>query len=334
MRVFSNTRYCLYFGGQLISQSGTWMQSVAISWLAYKMTGSAFLLATVGLSSQLPSLLTMPIAGVLVDRFNRHKVVTITQTIAMLQAGVLAALTLTHQLQLWHLIALGVWSGIVSGFDMPSRSAFVIGLVDSKADLPAAIAMNSTLMNATRMIGPALAGFIVSSVGEGMCFLINALSYIAVIIALLFIRGHFDPPKAEAASIKEELFDGWRYVWKTSTLRALIGLMAIFGLGGMAYALLLPVFVKQIGGNADTLGYLMSASAVGSIAGALLLAQRKQIVGPGQVDHASIFCICSRHNHLFPHQQLLARRHSARLYGFQHDDSDGGSQHDLAVCCP
>src|SRR5262249_39739235 len=149
LRVFSNTRYCLYFGGQLISQSGTWMQMVASSWLAYKLTGSAFLLATVGMSSQLPSLTIMPLAGVLVDRFNRHQIVLVTQIVAMMQAAVLATLTLTHQLQLWHLIILGVWSGIVNGFDMPSRSAFVFGLVENKGDLPAAIAMNSTLMNIT-----------------------------------------------------------------------------------------------------------------------------------------------------------------------------------------
>lgn len=282
MRVLSTPRYLLYFGGQLISQSGTWMQAVATSWLAYKMTGSAFLLAAVGLSSQLPSLLTMPLCGVLADRFNRHKLVIITQIVAMLQAAVLAALTLTHQLQLWHLIALGLWSGVVSGFDMPSRSAFVVGLVDSKQDLPAAIAMNSTLMNATRMIGPAIAGFIVSEWGEGMCFLINALSYIAVIVALFFIKGHFDPPKEKVSTIKDELFDGFRYVWNTAPLRALISMMAVFGLGGMAYANILPVFVTEIHGNANTLGYLMSASAVGSLMGAILLSQRKEVRGLGK----------------------------------------------------
>jgi MFS family permease len=283
LRVFSNPRYCLYFGGQLISQSGTWMQAVATSWLAYKMTGSAFLLAAVGMSSQLPALLVMPLAGVLVDRFNRHKVVIITQAVAMVQAAVLAALTLTHQLHLWHLIVLGIWSGIVAGFDMPSRSAFVIGLVESKADLPATIAMNSSLMNVTRLIGPAIAGFIVSSMGEGMCFLLNSVSYIAVIVALLFIRGNFAPPSDRASSsILHEIEDGFRYVWSTQPLRALLLMLATFGLGGMAYMLLLPVFVKQIGGNANTLGYMMSASAVGSLAGALLLAQRGTVVGLGK----------------------------------------------------
>ncbi|MBX9688332.1 MAG: MFS transporter [Candidatus Obscuribacterales bacterium] len=282
LRVFSNPRYCLYFAGQLISQSGTWMQMLASSWLAYKLTGNAFLLAAVGLSSQLPSLLTMPIAGVLVDRFDRHRVVLITQIFAMLQAAVLAALVLTNQLQIWHLIALGVWSGVISGFDMPSRSAFVVGLVENRADLPAAIAMNSTLMNATRMIGPALAGFVVSTMGEGFCFLLNALSYIAVILAMLAIRGDFSPSKQGSGSIKAELMDGLQYVWNTVPLRALISLLAFFGLGGMAYALLLPVFVKQIGGDANTLGYLMSASAVGSLLGALLLARRRGVVGLGK----------------------------------------------------
>jgi MFS family permease len=185
-------------------------------------------------------------------------------------------------LQLWHLIALGVWSGVVSGFDMPSRSAFVVGLVDSKADLPAAIALNSTLMNATRMIGPALAGFIVASAGEGMCFLINALSYIAVIAALFFIRGDFNPPKAaKTASVRAEMVDGLKYVWDTIPLRALILMMAFYCLGAMAYASIMPVFVKEIHGDAKTLGFLMSSSAVGSLVGAILLANRKQVLGLG-----------------------------------------------------
>jgi len=255
---------------------------VASSWLAYKLTGSAFLLATVGMSSQLPSLITMPLAGVLVDRFNRHQIVLVTQIVAMMQAAVLATLALTHQIHLWHLLVLGVWSGIVNGFDMPSRSAFVFGLVENKSDLPAAIAMNSTLMNITRLIGPALAGFIVASFGEGMCFLVNAVSYLAVIVALLFIRGQFAPPRVRTTSIKQELFDGLHYVWQLMPLRALILMLAIFGLGGMAYVLLLPVFVKEIGGDAHTLGYLMSASAVGSLLAALMLAQRKQVPGLGR----------------------------------------------------
>lgn len=281
-RVFTSPKYCLYFGGQLISQSGTWMQMVALSWLAYRLTGSAFLLASVGLSSQLPSLLIMPFAGVIVDRFNRHKVVLFTQVAAMLQAGVLAYLALTHQVQIWHLIALGVWSGIATGFDMPSRSAFVVSLVESKEDLAPAIAMNSTLMNVTRLIGPALAGFIVSAFGEGVCFLINALSYIAVIGALLMIRGNFNPQPREKASVLLELKAGIQYVKETPPVRALLLMLAFFSLGGMAYTLLMPVFVKEIGGNANTLGYLMSASAVGSIMGTMLLARRKAILGLGR----------------------------------------------------
>lgn len=281
-RIFKSPKYCLYFGGQLISQAGTWMQMLAVSWLAYKITHSAFSLALVGTASQLPALIVMPFAGVVADRFNRHRVVLFTQIVAMIQAAILAYLTLTNQIAIEHLILLGIWAGIVAGFDMPARNAFVIGLVDKKEDLAPAIAMNATLFNITRLVGPALAGFIVSTQGEGHCFLINAISYIAVITALLFIKGHFEPPKTNRAGVIKELKEGMVYAWNTSPVRALIILLAVFGLGGMAYAILMPVFVKQIGGNANTLGYLMAASAVGSLVGTLMLARRKQVAGLGK----------------------------------------------------
>jgi MFS family permease len=189
------------------------------------------------------------------------------------------------------LIVLAIWSGIVNGFDLPSRSAFVVGLVDDRKDLPAAIAMNATLMNVTRLIGPALAGFIVSIAGEGICFLLNALSYIAVIGALLFIRGHFAPPaKAVERGMFDEFIDGLRYTWQTSPVRTLIVLLAVFGFGGMAYALLLPVFVKDIHGNANTLGLLMAGSAVGSLVGTLLLSRREHIIGLGRWIMIASFC--------------------------------------------
>ena len=281
-RIFANPRYALYFGGQLISQVGTWMQMVALSWFTYSLTNSPFLLAVVGASSQLPALVVMPFAGVFADRLNRHKVVIVTQSLAMVQAGLLAALALSHQVQVWHLIALGVFAGVINAFDMPTRSAFVFELVDNKEDLPNAIAMNSSLMNLTRLIGPALAGFVVASVGAGMCFLLNAVSYVAVIVALLFIKGDFSPKIDKPGRIIDELKSGFAYVSATGPVRALILLLGIFGMGGMAYSLLLPVYVKQIGGDANTLGYLMSASAAGALAGTLFLASRKSVVGLGR----------------------------------------------------
>lgn len=288
-RVFSNRDYSLYFGGQLLSQVGTWMQQIALSWLTYKLTNSALMLAAVSVAGQLPSLLVMPFAGVLSDRFNRHRIIIITQLSAMLQAGTLAYLTLSHHLQIWHLIALSVLMGVINAFDLPVRSAFVMDMVQRKEDRPAAIAMNSSLMNVSRLLGPAIAGFVVASLGEGMCFAINAVSYVAVISALLFIRGNFEPGLRSGTGVVAELKDGLLYAARTAPIRAPILLLALFGFGGMAYSTLLPVFVKTIGGNANTLGYLSSASALGSIVGTAILATRKSVIGLGKLALVSSF---------------------------------------------
>lgn len=289
-RVFKNRDYSLYFGGQLVSQVGTWMQQIALSWLTYKLTNSAFLLAVVGVSSQLPSLLIMPFAGVLSDRFNRHRIIVMTQMSAMIQASLLAYLTLSHHLQVWHLIALGLLMGIINAFDMPTRSAFVMDMVKNPADRPAAIAMNSSLMNVSRLLGPAIAGFVVAALGEGICFAINAASYVAVIAALLCIRGNFEPkPKADSVGVIGELKEGLKYTFDRAPIRAPIMLLALFGFGGMAYSTLLPVFVKQIGGNANTLGYLSTASAFGSVIGTGYLATRKSVIGLGKLALISTF---------------------------------------------
>ncbi len=293
--IFKNRNYALYFGGQFISLVGTWMQMVALSWFTFTLTNSPLLLAIVGASSQLPSLVVMPFAGVFADRLDRKKVIVVVQILAMIQASILAFLTISSQVQVWHLIALGVFAGVVNAFDMPTRSAFVYDLVDKKEDLPAAIAMNSTLMNVTRLIGPALAGFIVAALGTGMCFLINAVSYIAVIWALLLIKPEpksaaisasktvsKSDPHTEDSSIFRELKAGLDYVANTRSVRQLIVHLGLFGVGGMAYAMLLPVFVHKIGGDSNTLGYLMSGSAIGSLVATILLASRKSVVGLGR----------------------------------------------------
>jgi MFS family permease len=241
------------------------------------------LLAVVGFSSQLPSLLFMPFAGVVADRLNRHRVVIITQIAAMLQAGLLAYLTLTGHVQVWSLIALGAMLGVINAFDMPVRSAFVIDMVKKKSDLPAVIAMNASLFNVSRLLGPAVAGFVVAAFGEGICFLINAVSYVAVIVALLFVQGDFSVKRQDKpASVLAELKDGLTYTWNTAPIRAAILLLATFGFGGMAFLVLLPVFVKDIGGNANTLGWLSSASALGSVIGTAILAMRRSVVGMGR----------------------------------------------------
>jgi MFS family permease len=290
LRIFRNREYSRYFAGQLISQVGTWMQQIAISWLTYKLTNSAFLLAVVAVSGQLPALLVMPFAGTVADRVNRHHLVVAIQVCAMLQAAILAYLTLMHQVQVWSLILLGIAMGIITAFDMPTRGAFVIDMVKDKDDLPAAIGINAGLSTLSRLLGPALAGFVVAALGEGVCFSINAVSYVAVIIALLSIRGNFDPPKKErSVSVLSEFAEGIRYAMRTTPIRAPLIALAFFSFGAMAFTQLLPVFVKQIGGTANTLGYLCSATAVGSVVGSVILASRKSVVGMGRIAIASYF---------------------------------------------
>lgn len=281
-RIFANRKYALYFSGQLISQVGTWMQQVALSWFTYELTKSPFMLAVVGVSTQLPALFIMPFAGVIADRFNRHKIILWCQIFAMIEAAILAALTLTKTIEIPHLVLLGIFAGVINAFDMPTRSAFIMSLVEDKDDLPTAIAMNSSLMNLTRLIGPALAGFIVAGVGVGVCFLLNAVSYIAVIVSMLAIKGDFEPKNKIRRGIFAELKEGMLYIKNTSPIKALISLLGVFGMGAMAYAMLLPVFVKDIHGDATTLGYLMSASAVGSLVGTLILAHRRGVLGLGK----------------------------------------------------
>jgi len=282
--VFASSKYTLYFGGQFISQTGTWMQQVALSWFVYDLTHSAFLLAAVGVAAQVPSLILMPFAGVMADSMNRHRIVLLTQIFAMIEAGILTALVMTGVAQIWHLMALAVFSGILMAFDMPVRSAFLVNIIDKKEDLPKAISMNSALFNVTRLIGPALAGVIMVKLNIGICFLINALSYIAVIGALLMIKGNFDPPKRER--VKNEglikLKEGFEYTINTIPVRATIMFMAAFCMGGFVYITLMPVLVKELHGDPSTLGMLMSISAVGSCIGAVGLGFRKSILGLGK----------------------------------------------------
>lgn len=282
--VFASSKYTLYFGGQLISQTGTWMQQVALSWFVYDLTHSALLLAAVGVAAQVPSLMLMPFAGVMADSMNRHRIVLLTQVFAMVQAGILTFVVMSGRAEIWHLMVLSVFSGILMAFDMPVRSAFLVNIINNKEDLPKAISMNSALFNITRLVGPAIAGFIMVKFSIGICFLINALSYIAVIAALMMIKGNFDPPKKE--SLKNEalnkLKEGFEYSIKTTPVRAIITFMAAFCMGGMVYITLMPVLVKELQGDPSTLGMLMSISAVGSCIGAFGLGFRKNILGLGK----------------------------------------------------
>ena len=279
-RALRHRNFQLFFAGQFISLTGTWMQSVAQSWLVYRLTGSVILLGTIGFASQIPVLLLAPFGGSTADRFNRHKILLITQSTAMLLAGVLSYLTLSGKVEIWHLMAIAVGFGMANAFDIPARQAFVSDMV-GREDLINAIALNSSMFNGARIVGPAIAGILVAAVGEGWCFLINAVSYVAVLASLLamtitpIIR---QSTKSPFADIK----DGFVYVATTPPVRALLLLLGLVSLMGMPYAVLMPVFADQyLGGGSGTLGFLMGASGIGALAAALTLASRKHVFGLG-----------------------------------------------------
>jgi MFS family permease len=283
-RALRYRNYRLFFGGQGISLIGTWLQQVALSWLVYRLTGSAFLLGLVGFSGQIPSFLLAPVAGVLVDHWRRHRVLLLTQTLAMLQAGALSFLVLTHRIQVWQILALSALLGMVNAFDMPARQAFVIEMIEDRADLPNAIALNSSMFNGARLIGPAVAGVLLASVGEGWCFLLNSLSYLAVLAALAAMRIPRGETQRAAPDVLGGLKEGIRYVWGSLPIRSLLLLLAVMSLVATPYSILMPVYASRVlHGGARTLGLLMSAAGVGALSGALYLASRHSVVGLGRV---------------------------------------------------
>ncbi|MCX2738656.1 MFS transporter [Pontibacter anaerobius] len=283
-RALSSRNYRLFFVGQGISLIGTWMQQIALSWLVYRLTDSVFLLGAVTFSSQIPSFLLGPFAGVLADKFNRHKVLIVTQALSMLQASTLAALVLTDTIQIWHVLALSAVLGTINGFDIATRQAFVVELIERREDMSNAIALNSSLFNMARLVGPTIAGLLIAVVGEGICILINAISYIAVIGSLLMLRLKPFERVRQERKVWASLKVGFQYAFGFPPIRALITIVALLSLFGMPFTVLLPVFARDIlQGGANTLGYLMGASGFGALSGALFLAQRKSVVGLGKV---------------------------------------------------
>ncbi|MFZ0300723.1 MAG: MFS transporter [Candidatus Sulfotelmatobacter sp.] len=280
-RALRHRNFQLFFSGQLISLIGTWMQSVAQSWLVYRMTGSALLLGSVGFASQVPVFLFAPLGGIAADRFDRRHIVIATQTASMLLAFILAALTLFHKVQVWHVFVLASLLGVVNAFDIPGRQSFLVDMV-GKEDLMNAIALNSSMFNGARVIGPAIAGILVAKIGEGWCFFANAVSYIAVIIGLLLMRV-IAPIRAAMASPLEHMMEGFRFVNHTAPIRALLLLLGLVSLVGMPYVVLMPIFADQIlHGGARGLGILMGATGVGALLGALTLAFREGVKGLGR----------------------------------------------------
>jgi MFS family permease len=283
LRSLRHRNYRLFFGGQGISLVGTWMQQIALGWLVYRLTDSAFLLGLVSFAGQIPTFILASFAGVLADRYNRHKIIIITQTLAMIQAALLAILTLTNTIQIWHIISLSIFVGIVNAFDMPTRQSFVIDLVDDKSDLPNAIALNSSMFNTARLVGPTIAGILISVIGEGLCFLLNAISYIAVIIALMMMH---IVPKIETIKkekVLKELKEGLKYAYYFKPIRVLLMFLGLVSLTGIPYTVLMPIFARDIlKGNANTLGFLFGSVGVGALVGAIYLASRKSVLGLGR----------------------------------------------------
>jgi MFS family permease len=283
-RSLRHRNYRLYLIGQLVSVCGTWMQQVAQSWLVYRLTGSATLLGVVGFATQIPVFLLGAIGGVVSDRYSAHRVAVWTQTFALIQAVLLAGLTLAGWVQPAHIVVLGAILGIVNAFDMPARQALVHKLV-SIDDLPNAVALNSSMINAARIIGPGIAGIVVAWLGEGACFSINAISYLAVIVALLAMK--FAPRQtisAKPVSLAHSLREGFRYTVETIPIRDVLVLLSVVGVLGMPYITLMPVFAADVyKSGADALGLMMGAVGLGALAGALGLARRKSVIGLGRV---------------------------------------------------
>ncbi|MBE0570491.1 MAG: MFS transporter [Ignavibacteriaceae bacterium] len=280
LRALRHKNYRLFFTGQSISLIGTWMQQVALGWLVYRLTDSAFLLGLVGFSSQIPTFILASIAGVLADRYSKHKIIIATQTLAMIQAFILAYLTLSDSIQIWHILLLSLLSGLINAFDMPTRQSFVIEMVDDRNDLPNAIALNSSVFNAARLVGPTLAGLLITVVGEGICFLVNAISYVTVIVSLLLMNIQPQINNQQNGKVLEGLKEGIKYAYNFKPIRTLLLLIGLVSLTGMPYTVLMPVFARDIlHGDAHTLGFLFGTVGLGAFTGAIYLASRKTVLG-------------------------------------------------------
>jgi MFS family permease len=283
-RSLNYRNYRLFFSGQSISLIGTWMQRIALPWLVYHMTGSALLLGVVGFAGQIPTFLLSPLAGVLTDRWSKYHVLLVTQIISMIQASIIAWLCLTGQVQIWHIVVLSIALGCINAFDVPSRHSFVIEMVEKKEDLGNAIALNSLMFNGARLIGPSIAGVMLASTGEGICFLLNAISYVFVIISLLMMNIRIKDERKKEFNILKELKDGLDYTFGFPPIKHLILLLSLVSLVGMSYTVLMPVYAKEIlHGDSHTYGFMMGAAGFGALLGALYLASRETILKLGRL---------------------------------------------------
>jgi MFS family permease len=279
-RALAYRNFRLFFCGQGLSLLGTWVQSIAMSWLVYRLTGSGLLLGLVSFAGQIPSLLFSPFIGVWVDRLPRRQVLVATQALSLLQATILALLVWTGSEEIWHLLALSLLLGCINAADMPARQALVVELVEAREDRGNAIALNSVMFNATRLVGPALGGLLIPLVGEAMCFALNAVSYLFSLLSLVLLRLAALEKETEKKSWRRGFRDGWNYTFGHPPIRQLLQLLALMSLSAMPYTVLLPVLaVRYFGGGAPLLGTLMAMAGAGSLCGALILAFRRSIVG-------------------------------------------------------
>ncbi|MFL6415647.1 MAG: MFS transporter [Bryobacteraceae bacterium] len=284
LRALESRNYRLFFAGQSVSLIGTWMTRIATSWLVYRLTRSPFLLGVTSFAGSIPLFLLAPIAGVWIDRWDRHRTLIATQVASMIQSFLLAALALTGTISIWHIVVLMLLQGVVNALDMPARQAFLVEMVDNREDLPNAIALNSSMVNAARLLGPSVAGLIIAAVGEGYCFLADGISYLAVIASLAAMRVAKKPRHSGNRGALAEMHEGWRYVSQSLPIRSILLLLALISLLGMPYTVLMPVFAARVlHGGPHTLGYLMGAIGVGALAGALMLAIRRTVLGLGRV---------------------------------------------------
>ena len=279
-RALKHRNFRLFFGGQSISLIGTWMTRVATGWLVYRLTGSALLLGTVSFAGQIPTFLFAPFAGVWVDRLDRRQVLIWTQAVSMAESLALAGLTLSHHITIHWVIALSVVQGLVNAFDMPGRQAFMVQMVEDRRDLSNAIAINSSMVNMARLVGPSLAGMLIAVSSEGWCFLADGISYIAVIASLLMMRLHVPVVARKPTSTWTEMQVGWTYVSTSVPVRTILLLFAMVSLMGMPFVVLMPIFAAQVlHGGPHTLGFLMGAMGVGALISALALAARRSVRG-------------------------------------------------------
>lgn len=276
--------YQLFFAGQGISLIGSWMTQVATVWLVYQLTNSPLMLGIVGFTSQIPSFFLAPFGGVLVDRWNTQKILVTTQIFAMIQSLALATLALTGMINIWQIIFLSLFQGVINALDAPARQTFVPEMVERRADLASAIALNSSLVNGGRLIGPAIAGIVIARVGASYCFLIDGISYIAVIAALLAMRVKAKKIAARTGNVLQRLKEGYIYAFNSPLIRSVLLLLALFSLMATPYITLIPIFAtKVLGGDAHTLGFLTSASGIGALIGGIYLSTRKSVLGLGRI---------------------------------------------------